>query len=921
VTLVNKTALMVAVFTIANIGFGYAIKHNWIEPAFEGFELKSAERSLTQITQALEREINHLDSLLYEYSSWDATCDFVESRSKEYYEDNLAVDVLLTTDINWLIIVDNSGEVVSGPIYDIKSGELVSIAEIPQRQWDLSHPLLAGHTLSKSIVGIMLTQAGPMIVASRNILTSLEEGPSRGHIIMGRALDAELVQRVGRQVESDFRLWLAADPEVPKDVRAALNRGDAGSLVTVADPEKNELYAYRTFDDLAGNASIVLGVTLPREMAKSASYLGQLCALWALLQGGILVFIIMVPLNRAIIAPLGALSRQLRIFRKSSELDIALDSDVGGEIGELRREFGNMLRQIEDEVMERRKSEEGLRRAAAVFETATESIVVVSSAGIILDVNLAFSVATGLNRSEVVGRNADMLATNRHSTGFFRSIIDDVARVGKWEGEIWIQCKAGKSIPAWVSVGCAINEQGNVERVVVVFNDMTERKRSEAVIAHQANYDMLTKLPNRYLFRDRFRRALLRAKRDHSSVGLMFIDLDQFKKINDTLGHAAGDEALRLVAARINQALRDSDTATRLGGDEFAVILPEIQNASDVDVVAQRILLGIAVPMEVHNQDVVMTASIGAALYPTDSDNDEDLLRDADSAMYRSKQSGGNTLAFFTEEMNESAARRFQVETQLWKALELEEFEVSYQPIVALPEARMVGVEALLRWENSELGFVSPDEFIPVAERSGLIVSIGAWVLETACRQVKAWHDADWPALRLAVNLSPREVERGDAVESVQNALERSGLLAEYLEVEVTERVLLDDVDRVVAIFNRIKDLGVRLCIDDFGTGYSSLSYLQSFPFDVLKIDRAFVHGAVGHEDGISLLRAIISMAESLHLEVVAEGVETCEQMDLLSELGCGFAQGYLFCRPMSAESLEEGGPIVELLGEVSTSK
>lgn len=920
-TLVNKTALMVAVFTIANIGFGYAIKHNWIEPAFEGFELKSAERSLTQITQALEREINHLDSLLYEYSSWDATGDFVESRSKEYYEDNLAVDVLLTTDINWLIIVDNSGEVVSGPIYDIKSGELVSIAEIPQRQWDLSHPLLAGHTLSKSIVGIMLTQAGPMIVASRNILTSLEEGPSRGHIIMGRALDAELVQRVGRQVESDFRLWLAADPEVPKDVRAALNRGDAGSLVTVADPEKNELYAYRTFDDLAGNASIVLGVTLPREMAKSASYLGQLCALWALLQGGILVFIIMVPLNRAIIAPLGALSRQLRIFRKSSELDIALDSDVGGEIGELRREFGNMLRQIEDEVMERRKSEEGLRRAAAVFETATESIVVVSSAGIILDVNLAFSVATGLNRSEVVGRNADMLATNRHSTGFFRSIIDDVARVGKWEGEIWIQCKAGKSIPAWVSVGCAINEQGNVERVVVVFNDMTERKRSEAVIAHQANYDMLTKLPNRYLFRDRFRRALLRAKRDHSSVGLMFIDLDQFKKINDTLGHAAGDEALRLVAARINQALRDSDTATRLGGDEFAVILPEIQNASDVDVVAQRILLGIAVPMEVHNQDVVMTASIGAALYPTDSDNDEDLLRDADSAMYRSKQSGGNTLAFFTEEMNESAARRFQVETQLWKALELEEFEVSYQPIVALPEARMVGVEALLRWENSELGFVSPDEFIPVAERSGLIVSIGAWVLETACRQVKAWHDADWPALRLAVNLSPREVERGDAVESVQNALERSGLPAEYLEVEVTERVLLDDVDRVVAIFNRIKELGVRLCIDDFGTGYSSLSYLQSFPFDVLKIDRAFVHGAVGHEDGISLLRAIISMAESLHLEVVAEGVETCEQMDLLSELGCGFAQGYLFCRPMSAESLEEGGPIVELLGEVSTSK
>lgn len=920
-TLVNKTALMVAVFTIANIGFGYAIKHNWIDPAFEGFELRAAERNLSQITQALERESHHLDSLVYEYSSWDATCDFVETRSQEYFEDNLTIEVLASSNINWVVIVDNLGQVVSGPVHDLKSGELLSIAEIPQQQWDLSHPLLGSRAQRKPIMGIMVTQAGPMIVASRDILTSADKGPPRGRMIMGRALDAELVQKVGRQVESEFHLWLVEDPDVPEEVSAPLEQGRAGSLVTIADTEANELDAYSVVKDIEGNASIIVGVTLVREMAKSASYIGQLCALWALFQGGILVFIIMVPLNRAIIAPLGALSRQLRAFRRTSELDVEMDSGVGGEVGELRREFGNMLRQLETEVIERRKSEEGLRRAAAVFDTATESIVVVNSAGIILDVNSAFTQATGLSRSEVVGRDADMLAANRHSAGFFSSIIDDVVLTGKWEGEIWIQCKAGKPIPAWVSVGCAIDDQGEVERVVVVFNDMTERKRSEAVIAHQANYDMLTKLPNRYLFRDRFRRALLRAKRDHLSVGLLFIDLDQFKKINDTLGHAAGDEALRLVAARINQVLRDSDTAARLGGDEFAVILPGIENNLDINAVAQRILKGIAAPLELHKHDVVLTASIGVSIYPADSDEDEDLLRDADSAMYRSKQRGGNSLEFFTAEMNESAARRFEVEAQLWKALELGEFEVYYQPIVALPEARMVGVEALLRWENAELGLVSPDEFIPIAERSGLIVPIGAWVLETACRQVKAWHDADWPILRLAVNLSPREVERGDAVESIENALTRSGLPAESLEVEVTERVLLDDVDRVAAIFNRIKELGVRLCIDDFGTGYSSLSYLQSFPFDVLKIDRAFVHGAIGHEDGVSLLRAINSMAESLHLEVVAEGVETREQMDLLTELGCGFAQGYLFCRPMSADCLEEGGATVDLLGEVSTSE
>ncbi|MBW2541287.1 MAG: EAL domain-containing protein [Deltaproteobacteria bacterium] len=919
-TLINKAALIVAAFTLANIGFGYAIKHNWIDPSFESFEQKSIQRNLTQIAQAVEREINHLESLVYEYSSWDATCDFVVTRSRAFFEDNLTIDVLHTSGINWLIIVDNSGEVVSGPIYDVMTGELVSLAEIPQGHWDLSHPLLAEGELTDSTSGIMLTQTGPVIVASRHILTSTDEGPSRGHVIMGRALDADLIQRVGKQVESEFHIWLAGDPEIPEGALISIERGEPGSVVTIVDTEADEIDAYQILEDLDGNPSIIVGVTLPRELTKSANFIAQLCALWVVFQGGILVFIILVPLNRAIIAPLGALSCQLRTFRKTSELDVELDSDVGGEIGELRREFGNMLKQLENEVMERRKSEEGLRRAAAVFNIATESIVIANSAGIILDVNSAFTEATGLSRVDVLGRSADILATNRHAKGFFGSVISQVAQAGKWEGEIWIRCSAGRSIPAWVSVGCALDDHSEIERVVVVFNDMTERKKSEAVIAHQANYDMLTKLPNRYLLRDRFRRALVRAEREHTSVGLLFIDLDQFKKINDTLGHAAGDEALRHVAARINQGLRDADTAARLGGDEFAVILLEIESAADVDAIAKRILEQVSAPLELNKQDIVMTASIGAAIYPNDSDNDEDLLRNADAAMYRSKQGGGNTVNFFTEEMNESANRRFQVETQLWKALELNEFEVYYQPIVALPEGRMVGVEALLRWENPVLGMVSPAEFVPIAERSGLIVVIGSWVLETACRQVKAWHDAGWTTLRLAVNLSPREVDRGDAVESIRNALSQSGLRAEYLEIEVTERVLLDDVERVTAIFNTIKEFGVRLCIDDFGTGYSSLSYLQSFPFDVLKIDRAFVHGAVGHEDGISLLRAINSMAESLHLEVVAEGVETREQKEMLSELGCGFAQGYFFCRPLSADSFEQGGPIAKWLRDVNAS-
>ncbi len=1035
-TLVQKAALVVALFTLGNIGFGYAIKRNRIDTAFEGFEQRSAERSMTQVSEALDREAFHLDGRAFEYGNWDDTYAYVITRDPKYFDDNLSPDALAQANIDWSIVVDASGRVISETIRDSKTRELVSTPDIPQQQWAPSHPLLAGDPREKPAAGVMLTEAGPMIVAARDILTSLGEGPSRGRVVMGRALDDAFVRELGRRMGIDLQLWIAADPELPEGVLPSLRRGSPDALVTIVDAETDELGAYRQFNDITGQPAIIFGAQLSRELTQSATFIGRLCALWIILQGGVLVFIILVPLHRAIIAPLGVLSRQIRIFHQTSDLNLSLDTKQQGEIGEISREFGNMLRQLEEQVRERRRSEEALRqseqhlraaqkvaqtgswkldlldgscwwsdelfrlygreieagaltgeklreiidpadrervatalralidgtvvsdgtelrafsstgalrhysilwhverdaegrpfrvlgtasdvterrradeqlrRAAAVFNTATESIVIANSAGSIVDVNSAFATTTGYSHGEVVGQSANILSADRHGANFFGSIIEEVNRGGRWEGEIWIRHKQGTSIPAWVSVGCTVGDQAGIEQVVVVFNDMTERKNSEEVIAHQANYDMLTKLPNRYLFRDRLRRALLRAKRDGSTVGLLFIDIDGFKKVNDTLGHAAGDEALTEAATRINRSLRDADTAARLGGDEFSVILPGIASALDAEGVAQRIIEAIASPLTVCGQEIVLTASVGIAIYPDDSESDDDLLRNADAAMYRSKKAGGNTLEFFTQEMNESAARRLQVELHLRKALELGELEVHYQPIVALPDARLAGVEALLRWENPVLGIVSPGEFIPIAERSGMIVPIGAWVLETACRQVKAWHDADWPQIRVAVNLSPREVERGDPLTSIRNALARSGLPAECLEIEVTERALLDDVERVSQIFREIKQLGVRLCIDDFGTGYSSLSYLHHYSFDVLKIDRAFVNGAVGHEDGVTLLRAINSMAESLRLEVVAEGVETREQMDLLSEIGCGFAQGFYFCRPMSAEQFELG--------------
>ncbi len=471
------------------------------------------------------------------------------------------------------------------------------------------------------------------------------------------------------------------------------------------------------------------------------------------------------------------------------------------------------------DVTERYRSEEALRRAAAVFETATEAIVIADAFGNIVDVNSAFSSITGYEQGDVIGENAEILNSHQHEFEFYQEIAAEIEQSGKWEGEIWIRHKNNTAIATWSSIGRTLGRESSTEQFVAVFNDMTERKDAEEVISHQATYDLLTGIPNRSLFIDRLSQETLRAGQSGEGVALIFIDLDGFKKINDTLGHSAGDEVLQIAAERIKQSIRNIDTTARVGGDEFAVIVPKLSDPVDAEIVAKRILEEMAVPMSVQGQDVVTTASIGISVFPADSDDDEGLLRDADIAMYRSKNGGGNSIEFFTAEMNERAMRRMQVELQLQHALELEEFELHYQPIVSLPEGRMVGVEALLRWHNAELGVVEPGEFIPVAESTGIIVPIGAWVLETACRQVKEWQEAGWSDLRVAVNLSPREVDRGDAVESISNALDKSGLAPRFLEVEVTERVLLDDVETAGSAFRAIKDLGVRLCIDDFGTG------------------------------------------------------------------------------------------------------
>ena len=445
---------------------------------------------------------------------------------------------------------------------------------------------------------------------------------------------------------------------------------------------------------------------------------------------------------------------------------------------------------------------------------------------------------------------------------------------------------------------------GEIVEIVAVSRDITERKETEERLLYLANYDSLTGLPNRALFRDRLRRAIARAQRNDKRIGLLFLDLDRFKTINDSLGHHAGDQLLRGVAKRLKANGRKGDTIARLGGDEFTIILEDINDADDVAIVARKIIEFMEPSFKLDGHDVVVTPSIGITIYPDDCGDMRTLLKNADTAMYRSKEKGRNNYQFYTADMNAKAYEYLLLENNLRHALERGEFHLFYQPQMELHTQRVIGMEALLRWNHPEQGFLPPERFVPFAEETGLIIPIGEWVIRTACMEAMRWQQAGLSPLRVAVNLSMRQFRQKDFVEKVEQALAESGLPPKFLELEITESFLAHNVEHATAVLRRLHNLGVQLSIDDFGTGYSSLSYLKQFPLNTLKIDQSFVRDIPGDSDAAAITEAIIGLAQSLRLNVIAEGVESQDQVFFLRSRGCDHAQGYLFSEPMSADTV-----------------
>ena len=552
----------------------------------------------------------------------------------------------------------------------------------------------------------------------------------------------------------------------------------------------------------------------------------------------------------------------------------------------------------------RSEDRERLRMAAAVFDTTLEGVLVTDRNGLIVHVNRAFMRITGYQQDEVIGQRPSKFKSGRHGAAFYQQIYTTLTEQGEWSGEIWNRRKSGEIYPQWQTIRAICEDSGELSHYVAVFSDISAIKHSEQELAFLAHHDPLTGLPNRLLFNDRAEQAIAAAQANKRGCTLLLLDLDHFQSINDGLGHTIGDQLLKLVGERLREVLGTSVTLARLGGDEFGVLAENCQQIGHAGKLAQTIIERLREPFLCDDHRLFISASIGISLFPSDALSAEQLLRNADSALFKAKNNGRACYALYTEELTAHAQHRVETAGELRRALEQQELRVFFQPVHDLFSSQMVGVEALVRWHHPERGLVPPGEFIPIAERTGLIAEIDAWVLRQACRQMVQWQAQGKHLEFVAVNISSRLFGQHELFREVADVLHDTGLNPALLELEVTESAVMEDPEVALEQLHRLRELGLNLAIDDFGTGYSSLLRLKRMPVQKLKIDQGFVAGLPCDDDDVAIVRVIIALARSMGMKVHAEGIEQAEQARFLLEQQCQLGQGYWFGRPVPAQEL-----------------
>ncbi|WP_417782345.1 EAL domain-containing protein [Terasakiella pusilla] len=594
---------------------------------------------------------------------------------------------------------------------------------------------------------------------------------------------------------------------------------------------------------------------------------------------------------------------------------LGVNNDKGDIIGLIS--FSSILSSLQFEYVRRintileersqalKQSQNSLHLAHRIIEASLDGIIIANSEGKIEYVNPTFTTVTGYSADEAIGQTPALLKSGRHEEKYYSDMWQQLSKDGYWQGEIWNRRKNGEVYPEWLTITAIKNDHGSIYQYAGIFCDISERKSQENEIRRLAYFDELTKLPNRRLFSDRLKMGIARSKRHNERLAVMFVDLDHFKKINDTLGHNTGDEILVEAAGRLINCTRDEDTVARLGGDEFVLLFPDIQSVEEVTKVADRIVASFAEPFIVDEHKLFVTSSLGISIFPDDGDEYETLIKNADAAMYRSKDTGRSTFNLFNPAFTEQGMRQLKIEAALRGAIDNNELELFYQPQASAGDGALIAAEALLRWHNEEVGPIGPAAFLPIAQEIGMMTKISIWVLEQACQQLTRWKEKGYQPISIAVNIAPEQIVDKAFPEIVADILKKHGTDGKLLEIEITEGSFIHEPETVRANLNKLKELGLRIAIDDFGTGYSNLGYLKKLPIDYLKIDQSFIQEMFSEQGNRQLVSTIINMSETLGLQSIAEGVETKPQADFLNERGCTLLQGYLLARPEPAEAFE----------------
>jgi len=556
------------------------------------------------------------------------------------------------------------------------------------------------------------------------------------------------------------------------------------------------------------------------------------------------------------------------------------------------------------DITEKAKQKANQQLSTKVFESTTEGIIITDPDANILAVNPAFTTITGYTEAEVLGKNPNLLKSGRQDSDFYQQLWETLINTGQWQGEIWNQRKNGEVFPQWLTINATYNDAKEVSNYVSVFTDISSTRKAMEALEHQAHHHPLTNLPNRLLMTARLKHSIQKAVRDRQQGAVFYLDLDNFKNVNDSLGHTAGDQLLLDVAKRLQGQVREVDTVAHISGDEFIVILDQIRSVQDATHCAAQILEKLQAPFNIQSYQLYLSASLGITIFPKDGTSVENLLKNSDAAMYKAKEAGKNRYHVYSHQLTEAALERVSLESYLRQALERKELILHYQPQVSLASGKIVAFEALIRWQHPQLGLIPPDKFIPLTEETGLIISIGEWVLRSACEQLLEWRRQGYDLVRIAVNLSGKQIQQKDLHLMVARVLEETGCPAESLELEITEGFIMQHPEQSIAVLKQIRALGVELSVDDFGTGHSSLNYLKKLPINRLKVDRSFISDIFTDPEDEAITKAIIALGHGLNLQITAEGIETEKQLSYLHDLGCNEGQGFLISRPLPTEQI-----------------